>query len=82
MKKVSYSTTGSVRGCCGHKHRTIDSAVTCIEKDSAGCARQGGYSDRYVIRHDGSALSEEEQDEVDRINGFVDFTQDIESLLH
>ena len=43
MKKVSYSTTGSVRGCCGHKHRTIDSAVTCIEKD------QPGVPDRVVI---------------------------------
>lgn len=82
MKKVSYTTTGSVRGCCGHKHRTIASAVKCVHADSVGCARQGGYSDRYVIRHDGSELSAEEHDQVDSINGFTDFTQEIESMIN
>lgn len=56
-----YTTTGSVRGCCGHKHRSIVTAKRCIDNDQAGCATQGGYSDRDVIRYDGSELSEDEK---------------------
>lgn len=59
-----YTTTGSVRGCCGHKHRSIVTAKRCIDNDQAGCATQGGYSDRHVVRYDGSELSEDEQDEL------------------
>ena len=44
-----YSTHGSVRGCCGHKHRTIDAAQRCVQSDQSGCKSQGGYSDRSVI---------------------------------
>lgn len=59
-----YTTEGSVRGCCGHKHRSIATAKRCIDNDQAGCATQGGYSDRYVIHYDGSELSEEEKNEL------------------
>ena len=61
--KQFYTAEGSVRGCCGHKHRSISTAKRCIDNDKSGCATQGGYSDRYVIRYDGSPLSEEEQEE-------------------
>lgn len=44
-----YTTEGSVRGSCGHQHRTYGAAEKCIARDQAGCARQGGYSDRHVV---------------------------------
>jgi len=40
---------GSVRGCCGHVHRSWDAAQRCVERDQRGCQSQGGYSDRHVI---------------------------------
>jgi hypothetical protein len=43
-----FTTWGSVRGCCGHAHRSIEAAVKCIKADRAACKRQGGYSDREV----------------------------------
>lgn len=45
-----YTTKGSVRGQCGHMHRTIDSADRCAAKDRRDCAGLGGgaYSDREV----------------------------------
>ena len=56
----TYTTQGSVRGCCGHQHRTIEAAQRCAARDHAGCVRQGGYSDRSVVKGDGSELSEDE----------------------
>jgi len=44
-----YTTRGSVRGCCGHKHRTIEAANRCQRDDQRGCASQGGYSDRGIV---------------------------------
>lgn len=44
-----FTTRGSVRGCCGHKHRTIEAALRCLKSDQSGCASQGGYSDRQLI---------------------------------
>ena len=44
----TYTTYGHVRGQCGHAHKTIEAAVRCLERDRAGCAGQGGYSDRQV----------------------------------
>ena len=41
-------TRGSVRGDCGHHHRTVAAAEACLEQDRRGCASQGGYSDREV----------------------------------
>ena len=43
-----YTCRGSVRGSCGHKHRTIDAAAKCCASDQSGCRRHGGYSDRYI----------------------------------
>jgi hypothetical protein len=44
-----YTTEGNIRGACGHKHRTLDTALACIAKDNEGCVSQGGYSDRQVV---------------------------------
>lgn len=48
----TYTTYGSVRGQCGHKHRTIEAAARCLSSDQAGCRAQGGYSDRAVCAVD------------------------------
>jgi len=45
---MPYTTWGSIRGDCGHVHRSYAAAETCIERDQRGCATQGGYSDRTV----------------------------------
>jgi len=42
-----YTCSGNVRGDCGVKHRTIEAAARCCRRDSVGCHRQGGYSDRF-----------------------------------
>ena len=47
--KNGYTTNGSVRGQCGHVHRTIETAVRCLKRDGGGCASQGGYTDRIVV---------------------------------
>jgi hypothetical protein len=46
---VYYVTIGSVRGECGHRHKTLAAAQRCLERDMEGCAMQGGYSDRRVV---------------------------------
>jgi hypothetical protein len=48
--KRFYSVSGSVRGDCGHKHRSVETAHACFQRDSNYCGRQGGYSDRYNLR--------------------------------
>lgn len=50
-----YTTNGSARGNCGHKHRTMEGAERCLCADRRGCATQGGYSDRslYAVSTDG-----------------------------
>ena len=63
----TYTTIGSVRGCCGHQHRTIEAAQQCVNRDHAGCVRQGGYSDRSVVKGDGSELDQDELDWLDHI---------------
>jgi len=57
-----YTCSGSVRGGCGIKHRNIITALTCCNKDAYYCEKQGGYSDRQVVRLDGLPLSDEEHD--------------------
>jgi len=47
-----YRTTGSVRGDCGHRHRTLSGAIRCLRRDQSGCAGQGGYSDRRIVEID------------------------------
>ena len=49
-KTIFYTTEGDIRGDCGHKHRSFRTAQQCLDKDRAGCKKQGGYSDRNVIR--------------------------------
>ncbi len=61
---TTYTTEGSVRGCCGHKHRTIEAAIRCIKRDQAGCSSQGGYSDRSVVRVDGEDLTDSEKEDI------------------
>lgn len=46
-----YTCKGSVRGRCGHQHRTVVSAALCLRKDRRECRALGGgsYSDRTVV---------------------------------
>ena len=55
---TTYTTSGSVRGGCGHAHRTVEAAVRCLARDQASCHRCGGgaYSDREVIGLDGQTI--------------------------
>lgn len=46
--KTYYITKGRVRGCCGHKHKSIAAAARCVKSDNSGCKSQGGYSDRTI----------------------------------
>lgn len=46
---TSYTTYGSVRGGCGHKHRTIETACRCMQRDQRDCKSVRGYSDRSVV---------------------------------
>lgn len=50
-----YTTYGQVRGCCGHRHTSVETAERCITKDGRGCRMQGGYTDRSIVdvREDG-----------------------------
>lgn len=56
-KPITYTCRGSVRGSCGHAHRSAATALRCCQRDQAGCERQGGYSDRVVVRTDGEPLT-------------------------
>lgn len=62
-----YEARGSVRGSCGHVHRTIAGAFACCERDARSCASLGGgaYSDRGVVRRDRKPLSAEESRELE-----------------
>lgn len=57
---TTYTTTGSVRGNCGHTHRTLSGACKCLASDRGGCERRGGYSDREIVASDGRDLVEDE----------------------
>jgi len=46
---MSWTTSGSVRGWCGHWHRTRGGAERCLARDRRGCRAQGGYSDRDLL---------------------------------
>jgi hypothetical protein len=60
---MTYTCIGSVRGSCGHKHRTLEGAAACLRRDVQGCVQQGGYSDRRVVPSEGD-LSEDDDDYV------------------
>jgi hypothetical protein len=58
-----YTTEGSVRGCCGHRHLTEDAADSCIRKDDRECKQACGpsaYSDRMTVREDEMRLTPRE----------------------
>lgn len=59
-----FRCVGSVRGWCGHKHRSIDAAIRCLQEDRAGCESQRGYSDRdiYLYANDGERQGPAEYD--------------------
>ena len=46
--KTVYTTYGSVRGQCGHAHRSEAAAERCLASDQRACHSQRGYSDRMV----------------------------------
>lgn len=52
-KKVRYICSGDVRGECGVRHLSPAAAKECIARDHRACARQGGYSDRLIVRVSG-----------------------------
>ncbi len=59
----TYHAIGSVRGSCGHQHRTIAAAYRCVMRDRNDCASLPGghsYSDREAKRIDGQELNEAE----------------------
>lgn len=51
--EIHYTTTGKVRGNCGHRHQSILAAYACQRRDSRQCQRAGGYSDRSVYLVEG-----------------------------
>ena len=66
MTTIHYTATGSVRGECGHRHRSVAAAVACARRDNAGCARsvRGGYSDRTVLAVEGGVQRPLDEGEV------------------
>lgn len=60
MDTTTYTTYGSVRGGCGHRHGYEETAQRCLDQDRKGCRKQGGYSDRSiaVIGEDGLLYSD------------------------
>jgi hypothetical protein len=62
---ATYTTTGPVRGCCGHDHRSIRTAHACASRDQSQCRRSGGYSDRSIVRRDGGALTDLEVNKIE-----------------
>lgn len=67
MSAPRYTTRGSVRGDCGHKHKSIGAAEACRAQDARACASLvgGAYSDRYVARCDGEPLSDDERRDIE-----------------
>ena len=75
-KRLFWSAVGSVRGDCGHMHRTIRGAAECVLRDRRACRRLPGgasYSDRVVVAMWGTPAvaqivepSAEQADEIDR----------------
>ena len=51
-----YTCYGSVRGGCGHKHRSRQTAERCAYRDQNDCQSVRGYSDRRVLPVDSEEL--------------------------
>lgn len=67
---IHYTTEGSVRGGCGHKHKTLRTANACVSADSRACHQQGGYSDRKVVPADGRELTDDEMHTLDALGDY------------
>lgn len=48
--RSGFIAVGSVRGWCGHIHRTKEGASGCAERDQRSCQKVRGYSDLTVRR--------------------------------
>ncbi len=53
---TQYTTYGSVRGGCGHKHRSRQTAERCAYRDQDNCNSIRCYSDRRVLPVDSDEL--------------------------
>ncbi len=49
---TKYTCVGSVRGCCGIKHRSLETALKCCDRDQKDCRSARGYSDRRPVSLD------------------------------
>jgi hypothetical protein len=61
VSRYTYEAVGSVRGGCGHAHRSPYAAHGCALEDRRACASLPGgnaYSDRLVRRSDGAWMVE------------------------
>ena len=63
-----FTCRGPVRGSCGHRHRTLATALACLKSDQRGCGSVGGYSDRDVVRCDGDPLDWDAVRWIDYVN--------------
>jgi len=65
-----YEAHGSVRGSCGHSHRSIRTAHVCAADDREACRRLPGgnaYSDRSVRAIEPRAFRPHELDQLDEV---------------
>jgi len=46
---LRYSTTGPLRGQCGHVHKRLELAIACLDADDAWCIERGGRTDRRIF---------------------------------
>ena len=70
-----YTTNGSVRQSCNHKHRSIGTAVRCLLRDHVNCAKLRGYSDRTIIAIEDGERRELTAQEHDEWNYAADYEQ-------
>lgn len=45
---LHFTTWGTVRGSCGHAHRTLAQAQACVIRDERLCRRTGRDTDRAI----------------------------------
>lgn len=65
---TTYTNIGKKCGACGHAHRTLKSAASCISRNQRKCDGLGGWSDRLTFHGDGSDLTDAE---LDAVNGYL-----------
>ena len=72
---IAYTTRGPVRGTCGHRHRSIETAAKCVLRDGRDCRSLGGgaYSDRRVVAVEAGAERELTGDEFERYENEIAF---------